>query len=78
MLQLRYCDLKVIKQNQPDEEERLMAILNQWLTMQWQSHQASTGCYSTKAFEKLTHKHVVHLHSITTQHLFVIVCNCSV
>ena len=32
MLQLRYSDLEVIKRNQPDEEERLMAMLNQWLT----------------------------------------------
>ena len=31
MLQLRYSDLEVIKRNQPDEEERLMAMLNQWL-----------------------------------------------
>ena len=32
MLQLPYSDLEVIKRNQPDEEERLMAMLNQWLT----------------------------------------------
>ena len=32
MLHLRYSDLEVIKRNQPDEEERLMAMLNQWLT----------------------------------------------
>ena len=32
MLQLPYSDLEVIKQNQPDEEECLMAMLNQWLT----------------------------------------------
>ena len=32
MLQLRYSDLEVIKRNQTNEEERLMAMLNQWLT----------------------------------------------
>ena len=32
MLGLRYSDLEVIKRNQSDEEERLMAMLNQWLT----------------------------------------------
>ena len=32
MLQLSYSDLEVIKRNQFDEEERLMAMLNQWLT----------------------------------------------
>ena len=32
MLHLRYSDLEVIKRNQPDEEERLMAMLDQWLT----------------------------------------------
>ena len=32
MLQLRYSDLEVIKRNQPDEEERLMAMLDQWLS----------------------------------------------
>ena len=32
ILQLPYSDLEIIKRNQPDEEERLMAMLNQWLT----------------------------------------------
>ena len=32
LLKLPYSDLEVIKRNQPDEEERLMAMLNQWLT----------------------------------------------
>ena len=32
MLRLPHSDLEVIKRNQPDEEERLMAMLDQWLT----------------------------------------------
>ena len=32
ILQLRYSDLKVIKRNEPNEEERLIAMLDQWLT----------------------------------------------
>ena len=40
MLHLRYSDLEVIKQNQPDEEERLMALLDQWLTSDRATKQA--------------------------------------
>ena len=44
---------------------------------QWQSHQASSGGYFTKALrDKHTNMYILHLHSITTQYLFVIHLFC--
>ena len=67
-LQLHYSDLKVIKRNEPNEEERLMAMLHQWLTSGRATKQALLMLF--EGSDRLSHE--LYLHCITTQCLLVI------